>query len=278
MSEFDESKDKEVSDIIAYYEESKDIAPDTKSSDAKSAPDTEDTQVFKAVEQTESNTENTDDTENEQKQEPVLLNELIPKKRLPMTAWAGICAVLVVLSMFCIGRFVLPVSDLRIMGHKARLEETDKAYLHAKTENAKLSADISELEKNNEDIETTFNDVVEYKKTYDALSAEYKEQSDKSDSLDKEIKSLNSQLEALNDDLLKYYEKTYVLGAGVYTVGVHIPVGKYNAAGMGTILIASKNRALKENERLNMEGTVFDLDDEDTVKLDNEVRFIRVGD
>ena len=164
MSEFDESKDKEVSDIIAYYEESNDVVPDTKSSDAKNSPDTEDTQIFKAVEQPKSNTENTGDTENEQKQEPVLLNELIPKKRLPMTVWAGICAVLVILSMLCIGRFVLTVSDLRIMGHKARLEETDKAYLHAKTENAKLSADISELEKNNEDIETTFNDVVEYKK------------------------------------------------------------------------------------------------------------------
>ncbi len=272
MNEFDDSRDKKVSDIIAYYEDKPDISPDTGISVDPACANNENTSSAPPL---SGNIKKPDATE---QRKPVLLNELIPKKRLPRSVWAQLAGVIVVFCAFCIGRFVIPVSDMRVSGHTARLTQTDKAYLSAKTENARLGAEVSELEANDRSIETTFNDVIEYKKMYDALKSEYAEKSGKLTELDNETASQTRELDQLSAKLKEYKERSYILDAGIYTVGVHIPDGSYRVSGMGTFLLASKNRALKENERLNIPGAVFNLSDGDIIKLDNETRFEREGD
>lgn len=174
---------------------------------------------------------------------------------------------------FIIGRFAVPVSQEAVAEKTAELFKTDADYRAAVNEGKTVNGEIDALNADNERIENSFNDVVEYEKQLDKLKVEFKSVNDKLYNARNALKSAKSDYDSTQTSLDRIKAKTVTLSPGTYTVGVHIPAGTYSTTGNGSFLTAGTNQNLKINVNLSREPYRCELAENDTIKLSTKAEF-----
>lgn len=174
---------------------------------------------------------------------------------------------------FIIGRFVIPVSPAAVTDKKAELFRTNEDYLAAAKDSEEINRAIDSLIADDERIETSFNDVVEYEKQLDKLNADFKSVNDDLYDAKNALRTAKSEHDSVKESLTRLQEKTVTLSPGAYTVGVHIPAGTYSATGNGSLLTAGTDKKLKINVNLNSEPYRCELLVNDSIKLSCEAEF-----
>ncbi|MCD8391528.1 MAG: hypothetical protein LUD03_06790 [Firmicutes bacterium] len=206
---------------------------------------------------------------------PRVVNAVIPedKKGRGKYLYMIIAAVLIIIIGFFAGFIAFGASDEKVDSKKEELQKTDTSYLRAKSENTTLTASIEALEENGENIEKTFDSVVEYQKQYDTLEEEYSEYQSQLDSLTSDYDQLKSEYDELSEQLTKLKTQTVTLTPGTYTVGTHLAAGNYSVTGDGSMLAADSNSSLKINTILDDDAYECTLSGGDIIKLETTAKF-----
>ena len=249
----------EVNEIAAYYEGKQPTVEET----ADGAENEADTPEVNASEE--------ENDSAEQKTEAAVSDENSIRR---LCIFAAIAAVITIASGFLIGRFVLPVSSDSITGKAAEMLKTDKNYLAAVADGKTINAEINALIEDGVRIENTFNDVIEYEKQLDELQSDFQELSDELLDARSALETARADYDSVQSSLTQIRSRTVTLSPGTYTVGIHIPSGKYSATGNGSLLTAGMNKNLKINTNLTQEPYVCELAENDTIKLSTEAKFV----
>lgn len=175
---------------------------------------------------------------------------------------------------FLVGRFAVPVSEDAVIAKTSVLFKTDADYLAAVKEGKDINAEIDDLNADNERIENSFNDVVEYEKQLDKLKADFKSVNDKLYDARSALKTAKSEYDSVQSSLTRLKSRTVTLSPGTYIVGIHIPSGTYSATGNGSLLTAGADKNLKINVNLSREPYSCKLAENDTIKLSCEAKFV----
>ena len=202
-------------------------------------------------------------------------NEIVDEKReLLWLCISTIAAAAAIIACgFLIGRFAVPVSSDAVTAKTAELFRTDADYLAAVKESKEINDEIDSLNADNERIENSFNDVVEYEKQLDKLKADFKVANDKLYDAQSALKSAKTAYDNTQSSLTRLRSRTVTLSPGTYTVGVHIPTGAYLATGNGSFLTAGSDKILKINVNLDRNPFTCELAENDTIKLSCEAKF-----
>ena len=221
-----------------------------------------------AEEITEDETENADDEASEE-------DNVIDEKRERLWHYASMAAAAaaVIACGFLIGRFAVPVSESKVSDMTAELFKTDEDYRAAVSEGKAINAEIDSLNADNERIENSFNDVVEYEKQLDKLKADFKSVNDKLYDARSTLKAMKDDYDSKQTSLTRLKSRTVTLSPGTYTVGIHIPAGAYSATGNGSFLTAGSDKNLKINVNLDRNPYLCSLAENDTIKLSCKAEF-----
>ena len=254
-------RDEELNEISDYYKNKPDQDTDIEKADGAETD---------SAEVSESAMENNDAEESAENEE----SSKDKKRELLWFRGSVIAAAAAVIALgFLTGRFIVPVSRDAVIEKTATLFKTDSDYLAAVKDNKEINTEIDELNADNERIENSFNDVVEYEKQLDKLKAEFKSVNDKLYDARSELKAVKSDYDSAQSSLKKLKSKTITLSPGTYTAGVHIPAGTYTATGNGSLLTAGTDKNLKINVNLDREPYRCELSERDTIKLSCEAEF-----
>ena len=250
-------RDEELNEIADYYKNKPD-------------PDTDDVKTEAEIPKDE--TEETVSTDVDA--EEITENGDNEKRELLWFRISVIAAAAAVIALgFLTGRFIVPVSQDAVTDKTAALFKTDADYLAAVKDNKEINTEIDELNADNERIENSFNDVVEYEKQLDKLKADFKSVNDQLYDARNELKAAKSDYDSAQSSLKKLKSRTVTLSPGTYTVGVHIPAGTYTATGNGSLLTAGTDKNLKINVNLDHEPYLCELSERDTIKLSCAAEF-----
>lgn len=188
--------------------------------------------------------------------------------------YAATAAAVVIVGFFA-GRLFLPVDEAAVNERREAVMETDKAYLAAVAEGKLLNHKIDELNSDNERIESTFDDVIEYQKQYDKLKSEHDKISGELASARKQLEETRAEYSKTKTALNKLRSEKLTLSPGIYTVGKQLFEGTYYVTGGGSLLVAGADKQLKLNELLDrLEPYEYELEDGDTLKLSGAAVFV----
>lgn len=257
----DDGADKEVNEIISYYENNETV-PVLDCERKEETPKIINKLKKYARLQPEQRTVSEEAAEEK--------NKKIPMKYILFSA----AAVLVIIIGFAAGFFVFSINSDKVEAKLSALMKTDAEYLEANSENSTLNASIKALENDGENIEKTFDTMVEYQKQYDSLLESYNAYKSEYDGLNAEYNQLKSGYDKILSKLSDMEKETVALTPGIHTVGRQIPEGSYSVTGNGSMLAADSNGSLKINTILDDKAYGCELKEGDIIKLETKAEFV----
>ena len=184
---------------------------------------------------------------------------------------SAIISVLIVVFSIVLAIY-LPGNEDIISAKEEELRSSED-YVDIKSRYSSLKTEVEELEASNEIKKGLISEIEDVDNTKSTLRTQINDKKYELDSLNQQIEGKKQTIAELDKSIASKTPPETVYSPGKYTVGTHIPAGKYYVTGTGKFMVASAGGVSKINVSLGSTPIVVNLEANDKVQFDSKVKF-----